>query len=382
MKDVLLLVAGALVGGFVGLLLNVWFEAKWIAWSQRRRRLRFSRHIRRTVPEDYGPVSVGGVVTRVHIVEGDGQAVIEPDNVIIKLENGKDPLPLPVELRRERIARQLRSSSPSPTNVRAWNSATLVALQHYQVSRTPKGEHLSLRLHVTPVDYATFAATVLSLDAPAETADPYGAEATLRQLYFPNPAREASAIRTPIPFLANGVGVLLLAFTDDDHVILSKRNVHSRARPGERDVTVVEGLNSELDTYRGNHLSLYAAAVRGCQEELGVEVHTHDIKILAFGVDMDYYQWSLLGLVDLRCSVPEVIAAHSLHAKDRWEGKLDPLACDPVRVFERVKQDKIWDLGLVTIYLALCYKLGNKTVERAADRVFGVRRPVGRPWRH
>ena len=45
--------------------------------------------------------------------------------------------------------------------------------------------------------------------------------------------------RKPIPFLANGVGVIGTVITSDHQVILTKRNSHTGVRPGEWDVSVV-----------------------------------------------------------------------------------------------------------------------------------------------
>jgi hypothetical protein len=87
---------------------------------------------------------------------------------------------------------------------------------------------------------------------------------------------------------------------------------------------------------------------------------------------MTYYQWNFLGMVDLRWTADAVRAQHAIHAKDRWEGKLVSVELDPVTVFDRLRHDKIWDLGLATTYLALCKKCGTSPVREAADKAFGV----------
>ena len=136
---------------------------------------------------------------------------------------------------------------------------------------------------------------------------------------------------------------------------------------------MVEGIDANFDSGGAGQLDIYATAVRGCREELGVDVSASDVGILAFGVDMTYYQWNFMGLVDIRLTADEVIARHAMHAKDRWEGKLEPVELDAVSVFERLRQDKIWDCGLVATYLALCKKCGVRTTRDASDKVFGLR---------
>jgi hypothetical protein len=121
-------------------------------------------------------------------------------------------------------------------------------------------------------------------------------------------------------------------------------------------------------------------AVRGCREELGIEVKEEDVQLLGFAVDMMYYQWNFLGIVELRNTAREVVDAQKLHAKDRWEAKLEPVAVDPETVFTRIRSDGMWDIGLVATYLALCSKCGATPVQRAAERVFGIKRSQP-PWR-
>lgn len=380
MKDALLLICGAVLG----LVLSAFFQDTLKAWLDRRRRLRHRRAIRRSQAESGGAISIAGHLTEVYLVEGDGDTVLEPSHVSLSLRAEQVELPAILAATSKRVAAQLKAAKQTSDMIASWNSSSLVALSRYQISRTPKGEDSVLRLTMHPVDYATFVAANLNLDTEIEDQTRPGAtprKTTLRREFLPTHTAVAKAVREPIPFLANGVGVLLLAFTDDNKVILVRRRLQSRARPGERDVSVVEGISVDHDSIAAGSLNVYAAGVRGCLEELGVEVGTDAVQILAFAVDMAYYQWSFLGLVDLRHTADEVVTLHNLHAKDRWEGKLEVVDADPVVVFDTLRRDQSWDLGLVTAYLALGKKCGSfPRVEKAAERVYGVRaaRP---PWR-
>jgi hypothetical protein len=140
----------------------------------------------------------------------------------------------------------MKGNSSGDTGVAsAWNSKTLVALHSYRISRTDKKEKPSLHLDTSPVDYATFCGTVLSLDEEFERIDGNGVkvQTTLRRDYL----TAEDTVLKPVPFLANGLGVVLLAFTDDDKALLGRRRQTAKARKGERDVSVVEGIHAKLD---------------------------------------------------------------------------------------------------------------------------------------
>lgn len=380
MKDALLLVCGAILG----LILSAFFQDTLKAWLDRRRRLRHRRAIRRSQVESGGAISIAGHLTEVYLVEGDGDTVLEPAHVSLSLRAQRVVLPPILAVASKRVAAQLKAAKQMSDMITPWNSSSLVALSRYQVSRTPMGEGSVLRLTVHPVDYATFVAANLNLDMEIEDQSRLGTAprtTTLRRDFLPTHTAVMKAVREPIPFLANGVGVLLLAFTDDNKVILVRRRLQSQARPGERDVSVVEGINVDHDSVAAGSLSVYAAGRRGCLEELGVEVRADAIQVLGFAVDMAYYQWSFLGLVDLKHTADEVVTLHNLHAKDRWEGKLEVVDADPLVVFDILRRDQSWDLGLVAAYLALGKKCGSfPQVEKAAERVYGVR-ATRLPWR-
>ncbi len=381
MSALLSLLVGAVLGAFVGLLAAVYLQDRWKESIDRRRRLRRSRAITRSWVED-GPIAIAGILTSVYLVEGDGHLVIEPQNVRVNVRSARAELPAVISARRDKIARKLAASTRSNERiVSPWNSANMIALTAYRISRTAEREDSVLQLDTCLSDYATFAATVLHLDDEIDISPAGGKRSvtTLRQKFFPSDMAIIESVRRPLPFLANGVGITLLAFTDDDKVLLTHRRLESRARPGECDVTVVEGIDANFDAIGSGRLDIGATALRGCREELGVEVSARDVSILAFGVDMTYYQWNFMGMVEIKLTADEVMAQHALHAKDRWEGKVEPVKLDAVSVFERMRQEKIWDCGLVTAYLALSKKCGAGSTREAAERVFGFPKREA-PW--
>lgn len=374
MKDVVLLVVGAIVGAVAGLGLSVYFQDGWKAGVDRRRRRRQARAIGEMRDSADGGVILGSRTTSVHLIEGDGESVFEPNQVTVHLRETTADLPEVVLAAKKLMSRRLNGQAPvRGSTVAPWNSRTLVALSSYRSSRSGTDESVSLHLETTRTDYATFAATVLNLDQGFVHEDKPGRRVpvVLRHLYFPTRSHVDAAVRRPVPFLANGLGVLLLLFTDDNKVILTRRRDSSFARPGERDVSVVEGVHTTHDAIGGGRLDVVTSATRGCREELGLDVTRNDVRLLALAVDMKFYQWSFFGLVEARCSAHEVLQRHSLHAKDRWEGKLEVLAAEPAVVLERLKADEAWDSALVCAYLAFCSRVGFSATRKAAQQVFG-----------
>jgi hypothetical protein len=368
-------VVGAVASGLIGLYLTVKFEDRWKARTERRNRRRLSRLINHGRTDDTAPVSIAGRPTGVHLIEGDGEIVIAPSNITVDIRSPATEPPQLIARLRQREARRLSAAHrASDAPVTGWNSPHLVALDRYRTSRTPAGEDVVLRLETHATDYATFAVTVLGLDTAIPLTDGRGetTEGTLRQHYLPTPAAIAGAVRRPIPHLGNGLGVALLAFTHDGKVVLSRRKDSSRARPGQRDVTVVEGLHAAHDRSGAGRLDVTRAAIRGCKEEIGVTVEADDVRLLAFGVDLAYYQWNFLGVVDAKYSADQLLEFHALNARDRWEGKLEPYPADPEIVLRILHQDDAWDTALVTAYLAFCSRIGVPQTHRAAARAFGT----------
>jgi hypothetical protein len=258
------------------------------------------------------PVSIAGHRTSVYMVEGDGMLTLEPRCIRVKHEDCFVDLPPQVAVARDLAKSRIAASgSAAGDPFVPWNSDSMVALCGYRISRLPDSEEVCLRLDTCRNDYATFTATVLGLDLAVASTSDGGTRGTLRQEFLDNPIDVISRLRTPEPALANGLGVTLLAFTNDNNVILTRRRASSMTRPGERDVSVVEGLHATHDRRAAGRLSVHGAAVRGCFEELGVEVSEADVHLLAFGVDMRYYQWNFYGYVDLNRTSQEVLDSHS-----------------------------------------------------------------------
>lgn len=359
-----------ILGGVVGLFIGVYFEESLTSWKARWTRSRRVRAVRRGIGGADGAVWIGGRQTRVHLVEGDGGAVLEPPHVTINVESSPANLRPLVQAERESAQRSITDRQLTAAGATSWNSDALVRLIRYRIIRTPTAEEPAMNLDVAKSDYATFVATILSLGEDKEITTPAGQTTLRREFRLDEPENEDKAVMQPIAELSHGLGLVLLAITEDNKALLARRRSTSRARPDERDASVVEGMHIEKDATEPARLSVYQTAVRGCREELGVDVAHSDVCILGFGVDLRYYQWNFVGLVKLRYTAQEALSRHALHARDRWEGRIEPLQLDPVLIFQRLRTDGIWDMGLVAIYLALCRQLGAERVQKAALKVF------------
>lgn len=363
-KDVVLLLVGSVLGALIGLMTNILFEDRWLQFyrrQQRRREVRALRHLHHQSSDD--EVVIGNRLTRVRLIDGDGQVRLENSNVRVRIVGDRPRLPEEIRLRRQVLVASMDVADEHGARS-AWNQDDLVTLLKYSLHRVGAHEESALDLTVSACDYATFAATVLAMDEPLANA--HGE--TLRTRYLGTPAALDAATTHPIPFLANGLGLSLVLVTEDGHLLLSRRRPTGKARPGELDVTIAEGLHIGLDQLHAGELDVYSGVKRACQEEMGLRVSDSDIHLLGFALDTQYYQWNFLGLIEVPMPLEQVIGMRGLHAKDRWEGSLVPVADNPDEVFFLLGKERAWDLALVGVYMALCFRHGSGPTHRAAAR--------------
>lgn len=160
----------------------------------------------------------------------------------------------------------------------------------------------------------------------------------------------------PITFLSSGVGLALLLFTDGGKsIILTQRSRYETFRSLEFDVSVVEGIKPSDDCVNGK-IDFYGAAVRGFKEELNVDLNKEDINLFSFGVDLEYYQWNMLGCATTSLSSEEVINLwHG--AKDRKESAdVFAVEANPYAVLSFCLENKIWSSGIASIYYSFLWR--------------------------
>jgi len=354
----------ALVGGIVGLIISLVFEEP--LTTARRRFIRWFRTLtyrnRLTVrkPETF---TLGEITTSFLVIDGDGEFAYTPETIRCRVEDG--PVTLPSEIQTLRSAIEEREKAKKEKGQSYHWNGPLYALERYAISRTVPDENLEVAFTFRPTDYYTFQATIASLDQNLLKPP---ATLTLRQKYL-----QTQNLAQPIPFLANGFGVVLVIVTGDRKLILSHRQNVTGARAGELDVSVVEGVHPTLDRsneYRGP--DLYRTAIRGAQEELGIALVQEEITLLGFGVDTEYYQWNILGVARISDTAERALESRKRGTGGKWEIRtIEVIDSDPRVVLNHVKQEKIWATGLVAIYWALVHEYGRKKVDAVAEEVFG-----------
>jgi len=355
--------ACAAIGAAIGWILGAFLTKPLVS-----KMLRFRRSLRRRfcgIPPVPTPEAfvLGSHKTSFVIVDGDGQMVYTPDTLTCAVIEEEAKLPPEVIKLYNEIETTEEEKKAKGLQYR-WNGP-LYALDHPQVERTSPYENLVLTLWLRITDYYTFMATVLSLDK--NLVDP-PASLTLRDRYLAwhDPSK-------PIPFLANGLGVALVIMTKDGKLILSRRQETLSARPGELDVSVVEGVHPYHDRHTDHPgPDLYRTAIRGAMEELGVTLLQPDVTFLGFGVDMQYYQWNVIGMAEIAETAQQILERRTRGTAGKWEAHaFEPVDAVPRTAFEYLKNHKMWDTGKVAIYWALVKKCGKKRVEEAVRQVFG-----------
>lgn len=358
------ILVSVLLGALAGLIISVIFEEPLIAGRKRLikwfRRLTYRGRITSTTPETF---TLGKIATSWLVIDGDGELSYTSATIRCRIED--QPVALPSEVQSLRESIEAREKAKKAKGVDSLWNGPLYALERYAIGRTVPRESLEVSFTFRPSDYFSFQATVASLDK--NLAKP-PATMTLRQMYLHN--RDLSQ---PIPFLAHGFGIALVIISGDDKILLARRDVHSGVRPGELDVSVVEGVHPDLDRsteYRGP--DLYGTAIRGASEEIGISLKRDEIAFLGFGVDTAYYQWGLLGVAHLKETAEHILASRPRGTGGKWElKKIEVVDADPKSLLSYLKQERIWATGLVAICWALVHVYGKERVNKAIKDVFG-----------
>lgn len=321
-----------------------------------QRELRKDTKINATVYSDL--FTLGNRSFPFQVIDGDGVLTYTPSTITCAIDPSPLELPPDVEALRAEVMMEEEAKKKAGEHFH-WNGPQL-ALKRYRIGRTVPDEKMELHLVLQNTDYYTFRATVLSLDRPLKDGK------TLREKYL-NPAPE-----DPIPFLAIGLGVAFVLFTSDEKLILSRRSSHASARPGELDISFVEGIHAQLDrTSDGTCPNVYSSAIRGAEEEVGIDLQPPDFHLLGFGVDHDYYQWNLIGMANLPMTSQEALRRRTRGASGKWEVRDFPIIdARPDAVWEFIAKEKLWAMGWAALYWSLVYKYGRDVVDKSAEDFF------------
>lgn len=323
----------------------------------------FTKHARRMVyslrqPADIPNIEEFTLANRILpflVVDGDGEHFYTPLTLSCVVEPA--PIKFPPEIDALRSQIEIREENKRlVAEPYHWNGP-LFSLKSFSIGRTIPNEDLELRLVFQKTDYYSFQATIQSLDLLLSDGT------TLRKKYLTPPPHD------PVPFLATGFGVAIVLVSSDHKIIFSRRSSQSGTRPGELDVSFVEGVHPDLDRAPNSCPDIFRTAIRGAGEEVGVDLAEDDILFFGFGVDLEYYQWNILGMAHLNLPADEALQQRTRGSGGKWETH-EFLIIDarPDDVWKFMKHEKVWAMGWVALYWTLVHEYGRSKVDRSARR--------------
>jgi hypothetical protein len=116
---------------------------------------------------------------------------------------------------------------------------------------------------------------------------------------------------------------------------------------------------------------LFSTAVRGAKEELGLTVSKNDVKFLGFGVDEQYYQWNIIGLLQCKETTEEILEQRSRGISGKWE--LEQLVFVPFKIepiLKIIKEEKMWSTAKVALYWSLVFEYSKRMVDKQVNKMF------------
>jgi len=353
----------SIVGGIIGLLIGVILEKSLLSAKEKAiskiRRIFYKKSFYQPTPTLF---RLGSVDISWLVYDGDGEMEYRPDSIkcIVK----QMPIPLPQEVIQLWHDIEKRENEKREKGYPYLWNGPLYALERATIGRSTHNEDMEVIFTFRPTDYYTFQATVMSLDKNLLQAP---ANLTLRQKYL-----KGHNFLEPIPFLANGFGVSLIIISKDKKLLLTVRTETTGIRPGELDVSVVEGIHPVRDQSAIDPgPDLYRTAIFGAREELGIELSKEAITFLGFGVDTEYYQWNIIGVATIYEKAIDALESRTRGTGGKWETKqIEIVDSDPQIIFKYLKNRKIWSTGLLTIYWTLVHEYGRKRVESIVKTIF------------
>ena len=162
----------------------------------------------------------------------------------------------------------------------------------------------------------------------------------------------------------------MLIKTADDKAVFAVRLNSSGFRPGENDVSIVEGVNPLLDI-NGHSIMFDKIAKCAVQEEIcDVDESNINASILGMVFDKEYNQWNIIGCINLKLTQDEIIKRRNRGVSGKWELRtLDFQQFSPKDLMRYLSTHKMWDMGMVAIYFSLIYNhFTVETIEKYARK--------------
>jgi len=361
---------------------QVWNEVMVDAWKWNRLRDEELKQYYRDPPPIQMPFHfhLGPYVLPLVMLDGDGQSVYSPDNIICHYLPIPLGLPPEIEAIKAKIAAEQEEKKVAGEPY-MWNGR-IYYLQRWARGRTVEDENLELRLWFGPSDYFTYLATNMSLYS--EVDDPEtGKKIKLYDKYFAD-YDWSDPFLQPIPLFSNIFGVVVSLVTSDNKLLLVKRSPHTGGRAGVYNIPINESVHPDLDRATNSDApDMYHTTIRGAMEELNLELDPTEITFYAFGVDSKYSMWNPYAMARTKFTSQEVAQMRGRGAKDKWESQAMFFIDFEIRsILEFVRStipyekrhavDTIWSPGaLAAVYYVLVHEFGKKRVEAAIAEMLG-----------
>lgn len=315
--ELLLFLAGVVVGGFIQLVITIVFENPFKK-SYHRLMRRYYWLVHRfqlpdpTMSQDF--FRIGRWKTECIILEGVGNVSYFPTNIFCRINT--NPIGLPADLKRLRnqVDKQQKDIERQKGVARYFNGP-MVSFVDYSSSRTIAEEAAILYLRFQLTDYYSFLATSMSLHEtiPSRSADP---SVTVYEKYL-----RGTDFKRPIPYIATSFGVNISLVTKDGFLLIAKRG--SQGIASYRDmyaVPICESVNPASDRLSDDEVSIIKTAQRGAKEEIGIDVDENEIQFFSLQVDVNWYLYGLSGFIETKnYTRQDIISLRATGVKDKWE---------------------------------------------------------------
>ena len=334
-RSILAAVAGAILEFFLAIIFEDYFRNLY------RRASRIVRYVvsRFKLTFDTKAIEnfhIGKHSTPVVVLEGYGsyrRAYYETHRITTTLDQEDLQLPKPLLKNRKLVEEEQLKIKNESGNPR-YHNGPMVALDSYSIARTPFFEDPCLTLNFIKTDYYTFLATSLKMNSVVE--DENQEFDTLKHKYL-----SGRSLTDPCKFIATSFGVNLCVITSDNYTLIGKRsdivsNYRRRFQVGVCE-SVIPTLDSDPDT---NPIDLYRTAIRGAQEELGIEIQKKNVRFFSLCVDVDYYLYGLTGMIETDRTLAQLQSRRSLGFKDKIESsEMVPLEFNPKAILKFIENN-------------------------------------------
>lgn len=288
----------------------------------------------------------GGRETSVTVIDGNGRALYDPKNIVCIVVPKPQAQVSAVDYWYSKLSDD-HDRQADGGGFTTWDGL-LFSLLKFDISRTAGDENPVLRLYVYQTHYSLVSAVINNLDREVPT------QTEKLSDYIDN-----FKFRPMEPYiLPNGIGVAATVITRDNKIVFVRRSERSGFRPGESDISIVEGLFPREDhTHQGiNFRDVFS---RGFNEEIceiDQEADELDISILGLVFDRKYNQWNIIGTISSSLTQEEIISRHNSGTLGKWElSRLDFVDFSIRDVLLYCSSHEMWDMALVDLYFSLVF---------------------------